>query len=184
MVDPDIRRLLDTVFNVADPDAAPDVAQLRAAAEQAPILLGGTPESVESVADMSVPGASSSIGVRVYRPRADGALSLMLYTHGGDGLLLDYAKALELFRKAAERGDADALSNLGWAYESGLGVAKDLQQATAWYGKAADQGHQYALQRLDKLRNGGDWLPALLSWWPFCMFIGIWLLLRHLPLRT
>jgi len=83
MVDPDIRRLLDTVFNVPDPDAAPDVAQLRAAAEQAPILLGGTPESVESVADMSVPGASSSIGVRVYRPRADGALSLMLYTHGG-----------------------------------------------------------------------------------------------------
>jgi TPR repeat protein/transglutaminase-like putative cysteine protease len=109
----------------------------------------------------------------------------LLYTGGRDGIPLDYVKAVDLFRKAADRGDADALSNLGWAYESGLGVAKDHQQAREWYNKAAQEGQAYALQRLDKLSAGGsEWLAALISWWPFFMFVGAWLLLRCLPFRA
>jgi TPR repeat protein len=109
----------------------------------------------------------------------------LLYTQGGDGVPLDYVKAVELLRKASDRGDADAQYNLGWAYESGLGVAKDRQQALEWYGIAAGKGHAIALQRLDKLNAGGsEWLAALISWWPFFMFIGAWLLLRCLPFRA
>jgi TPR repeat protein len=63
-----------------------------------------------------------------------------------------------LFRKAAEQGDAYALYNLGWAYESGLGVSKDRQQAMAWYSKAAEKGNLLALRRLDSLSaNSSAW---------------------------
>jgi TPR repeat protein len=75
----------------------------------------------------------------------------ILYTHGGDGLPQDYEKAIGLFRKAAEQGDADAFYNLGWAYENGLGVARDRQQAIEWYSKAAGRNHALALGSLDRL---------------------------------
>jgi TPR repeat protein/transglutaminase-like putative cysteine protease len=75
----------------------------------------------------------------------------LLYTHGGDGLQLDYGKAVAWFRKAADNDDPDAKYDLGWAYEAGLGVAKDREQAIEWYRKAADQGHQRAKSRLDEL---------------------------------
>jgi acetyl esterase len=83
MLDPDIRRLLDTVFNVPSPTGAPDVAELRAAAEAAPRLLGGTPEPVAALRDLQAPGPAGPIPVRVYRPRSTAPLPLILYAHGG-----------------------------------------------------------------------------------------------------
>jgi TPR repeat protein len=68
----------------------------------------------------------------------------LLYTHGGDGLPLDYGKAIGFFHKAAAQDDADAQYDLGWAYKNGLGVAKDRQQAIEWYSKAAGKGHSNA----------------------------------------
>ena len=83
----------------------------------------------------------------------------MLYTHGGDGVPLDYVKAVDLFRKAADQNDGDAQYNLGWAYESGLGVAKDQQRAIGWYSKAASNRNVLALRRLDSLsdNDSGFW---------------------------
>ena len=75
----------------------------------------------------------------------------LLYTHGGDGLPLDYGKAIDFFRKASDGGDADAQYNLGWAYEQGLGVPADRQQAIEWYSKAAGKRQPLALKRLDSL---------------------------------
>lgn len=83
MVDPDIQRLLDTVFSVPAGADAPDIAQLRAAAEEAPVRLGGEPEPVASSADAVAPGADGPLPVRVYRPAAAGALPLAVYAHGG-----------------------------------------------------------------------------------------------------
>ena len=83
MLDPDIRRLLDTVF-AAPPDAAPpDVEALRAAAEEAPRRLGGQAEPLGRVEDARVPGPAGSIAVRIYRPDAARPLPLVLYAHGG-----------------------------------------------------------------------------------------------------
>jgi len=48
----------------------------------------------------------------------------LLYTHGGDGLPQDYDKAIDWFRKAADKDDPDAKYDLGWAYEAGLGVPR------------------------------------------------------------
>ena len=76
MLDPDIRRLLDTVFNVPQGTAEPDLAQLRAAAEIAPELLGGEPMAIGSIADASVPGDAATVAVRIYRPSAGSPMPL------------------------------------------------------------------------------------------------------------
>lgn len=55
-----------------------------------------------------------------------------------------YQKAAKEFRKAAERGDANAQFNLGECYSLGLGVSKNDVEATEWYAKAAEQGHARA----------------------------------------
>ena len=83
MLDPDIQRLLDTVFAVPPGADAPDLAQLRRAAEDAPIRLGGNPEPVATIDDALVRGAETSLPVRVYRPAAKDALPLVVYGHGG-----------------------------------------------------------------------------------------------------
>jgi acetyl esterase len=83
MLDPDIRRLLDTVFNVAPEPGPPDVAQLRAAAERAPELFGGVPVPLASIVDAHVPGDPAPIGVRVYTPICLSPPPLLLYAHGG-----------------------------------------------------------------------------------------------------
>lgn len=84
----------------------------------------------------------------------------VLYAHGGDGLPLDYNKAVDWFRKAAEGEEPIAEYNLGWAYEAGLGVAKNLDQAIEWYQKAADHGDKLARRRLDELSGNGPWALA------------------------
>ncbi|MGY3449067.1 DUF3857 domain-containing protein [Bradyrhizobium sp. USDA 4353] len=83
----------------------------------------------------------------------------LLYTKGGDGLPVDYGKAVEWFRKAAANDDATAKYNLGWAYEAGLGVPRNNEQAIEWYRKAADQGDQLAKERLARLTSAGS--PSL-----------------------
>ena len=60
----------------------------------------------------------------------------------------DYAKAVELFRKAADMGLAEAQNWLGLCYKYGVGVEKDIAKAAFWYEKAAAQGHDQALREL------------------------------------
>jgi acetyl esterase len=83
MLDPDIQRLLDTVFNVPIGAEAPDVAQLRATAEAVPARLGGEPEAVASITDAFAPGEHELLPVRIYRPAAAEFLPLVVYAHGG-----------------------------------------------------------------------------------------------------
>ena len=83
MLDSNIRHLLDTVFKVPPGTAQPDIAALRKAAEEAPKLLGGPPETLASVSDASEFGERCAIPLRVYRPETLSALPLLLYAHGG-----------------------------------------------------------------------------------------------------
>ena len=46
----------------------------------------------------------------------------------------------EIYRKAAEAGNASAQFELGKCYDSGIGVEKNTVEAVKWYRKAADQG--------------------------------------------
>lgn len=53
----------------------------------------------------------------------------------------DYARAVEIWRPLAEKGDADAEFNLGQAYRLGRGVQTNLAAAQTWFERAAAKGH-------------------------------------------
>jgi TPR repeat protein len=55
-------------------------------------------------------------------------------------LNLDHAGAAVLCRKAAEAGSVVATYQMGYFYETGDGVNKDLAQAFAWYRRGAAKG--------------------------------------------
>ncbi len=61
----------------------------------------------------------------------------------------DYATAIKEWRPLAEAGDPGARYNLGFNYEQGKGVAKDLVQAYFWFELAARQGRGIATQLRD-----------------------------------
>jgi len=56
----------------------------------------------------------------------------------------NHAEAARWFRKAAEQGHAKAQFNLGYLYQTGLGLRQDYAQAVRWYRRAAKHGHSAA----------------------------------------
>lgn len=56
----------------------------------------------------------------------------------------------------ADHKYAEACSNLGWLYENGLGVPRDLEQARHWYELGAKQEFAEAKQRLSHLPERGS----------------------------
>ena len=52
----------------------------------------------------------------------------------------NYSKAYEIFSTLAEQGDADALFNLGFMHEQGIGTTQNYTEAYRWYRAAAEQG--------------------------------------------
>lgn len=62
----------------------------------------------------------------------------------GHGVEKDQAKAVQLFREAAEQDVEMAQVQLGNSYEYGLGVARNAEEAIKWYEKASRHGNTYA----------------------------------------
>ncbi|MCL1887159.1 MAG: sel1 repeat family protein [Betaproteobacteria bacterium] len=61
-------------------------------------------------------------------------------------------KGISLIRKAADAGYANAQGALGFEYERGLYLDKDIAKAREWYQKSAAQGNEEAKQRLQNLK--------------------------------
>ena len=51
-----------------------------------------------------------------------------------------FEKAVELYRRAAEMGNAPGQCNLGYMYELGRGVEQSWEEAVKWYSASAQQG--------------------------------------------
>ena len=56
----------------------------------------------------------------------------------------DFAKAAELWRPLADKGDAEAQYRLGTLYAEGKGVAQNDATAMTWFKRAAEQGNALA----------------------------------------
>ena len=56
----------------------------------------------------------------------------------------DFETALQEWRPLAERGDANAQTNLAFMYKTGQGVPQDHEEAVRLYRKAAEQGYAMA----------------------------------------
>ena len=56
-----------------------------------------------------------------------------------------------LQKAAAERGSTWGKNNIGWCYEKGSGVEKDVDKAAEWYYDALKSGNLTAKKDLDNL---------------------------------
>ena len=65
----------------------------------------------------------------------------------------DYAEAAQIWRVMAGQGDASSRYSLGFLFEQGQGVSRDLSKAAYWYELAARQG--YALAHSGTCGTGG-----------------------------
>jgi hypothetical protein len=80
----------------------------------------------------------------------------------------DYKKALELFQKAAEQGNATAQFECGWMYREGEGTEVDKKKALDWFEKAAFQGNALAQECCGTAYfhgDGGSSDRALAKFW-------------------
>lgn len=73
------------------------------------------------------------------------------YEHA-EGVPKDFAKANQLYCRAAKAGYAEAQFRLGWIYANGRGVPRDDGIAALLFVMAAEQGHEYARRLLQYVR--------------------------------
>lgn len=73
------------------------------------------------------------------------------YFYGQFGRAIDYGKARESYRVAAEAGIAAAQNVLGVIYRDALGVKPDQETAILWFRRAAEQGDKRGLSNLGHL---------------------------------
>ncbi|RON04011.1 tetratricopeptide repeat protein [Pseudomonas brassicacearum] len=89
---------------------------------------------------------------------ADGAASLStFYCYGNNPVPEGSCQHPELAEKelirAASMGSADALNYLGYSFEDGVLVTKDMSRALACYRLAADKGNDTAVRNLKRLNT-------------------------------
>ncbi|MDP1665212.1 MAG: tetratricopeptide repeat protein [Methylobacter sp.] len=73
-----------------------------------------------------------------------------MYLLGRNGVETDEQKAAEWMLKSANQGFIEAEVIMAALYDRGMGVKNDVKIATAWYEKAAAQGHGPSLAILGK----------------------------------
>src|SRR5882757_5716951 len=84
----------------------------------------------------------------------------------GSGVNRDEAKAADLYRKAAEMGNAEAQTRFAEALFDGRGVTRDPVESRAWLEKAARQGYARAHCDLGvMLTNGFDIAQDVQNGW-------------------
>ena len=68
----------------------------------------------------------------------------------------NYAEAAKFYKKAAEQGDSDAQTDLGYIYFHGKGIPQDYSEAAKWFRKAANQGNAKAQTNLGIMYENGQ----------------------------
>ena len=78
------------------------------------------------------------------------------YAEARNGKRKNEQRAIELYRKAADRGDKKAQRWMGWRYRQGRGVPKNEQMARSYFNMAAAQGDTAAAQALAMGNNNNS----------------------------
>lgn len=139
--------------NTADTAEAADTTAAEAAAEgeteaetkaipaEAEELYAKALDSIKTLADAGNVKAKKALGD--------------YYFGGYAGIAQDYAKALELYTEAGEKGDADAQAQVGYIYQYGCGVDPDYEKAMEWNNRAAQQGNAQGQAQIGWLYQQG-----------------------------
>ena len=67
----------------------------------------------------------------------------------------DHLQAFKWFRKAADKGHAEAQHSLGLLHTTGKRIVRDWSSAVIWFRKAAEQGHAGAQYELGRMYQQG-----------------------------
>ena len=68
----------------------------------------------------------------------------------------DFHSAMRWYRKAAEKGEAESMHNIGTLYMNGQGVAADYATGLSWLRKAAEAGSSGAMLNLGVTYSRGQ----------------------------
>jgi hypothetical protein len=71
----------------------------------------------------------------------------------GKGVQQDYFKAVELYTKACDGGNANGYNNLGVMYANGEGVQQDNFKAVELFKKACSDGNANGCENYSKLKQ-------------------------------
>ena len=77
----------------------------------------------------------------------------------GEGVPENKAEAVKWYRLAAEKGFAQAPTNLGFMYRYGIGVPENDAEAVKWFRLGAEQGSAAAQHSLGFMYEKGDGVP-------------------------
>ena len=77
------------------------------------------------------------------------------YFDGLGNVTRDYTKALEIYTKAGEAGDAASQARVGYIYQNALGVPADYSKAMEWNNRAAQQGNPQGQEQIGYLYHEG-----------------------------
>ena len=94
----------------------------------------------------------------------EGLLDLGLCYLHGDGVPQDYRKGYEIMIRSAKQGNSMARYNMGWMYQNGRGVIKDLDQALRWYELAAGGYYLKAYTNLTAICYEKKDYERMISW--------------------
>lgn len=125
-----------------------DVSSLRSATKGAPAARTTKPAAASA--------ASTQVGVSTDGSPADWYRRAFALDRP-NASAKDLASAAYWYRKAAEKGNTDAQTNLALMYTEGRGVDLNALEAARWYRKAAEAGNvraQYALALMYHLGQG------------------------------
>lgn len=86
----------------------------------------------------------------------EGLLRLADLYYAGNGVPRDFAKAFELYRRAAEAGSQTAKSQMGEMLVKGEGVAHDIDQGLSLIAGVAEAGSATAYVKIGDLYNEGE----------------------------
>lgn len=70
-----------------------------------------------------------------------------------------YSKGIEWLKKAADRGNTEAMRSIAYCYQTGLGVKRDSVQQISWTKKAADYGDPISMVTIGYYHELGWGLP-------------------------
>ncbi len=79
-----------------------------------------------------------------------------MYLYGEDGVDVDYKKAFDYYKMAADQNDNVAVNNLGSLYFSGIGTETNPAKAMEMFQKASDMGNNEATLNLAFLYLSGQ----------------------------
>jgi TPR repeat protein len=146
-------------------DQAPEMANAESPADGDPLQPAAHPAPVPTYQDYEkqMSDGDTEKAIELLRKLVDhGDLSAMQalaywYSYGGQPLIPKDEKAgYELYRRAAENGNAECMRMVGWAYRAGKQVSADETLWLQWTQRAADAGSMYAMLELCQWSAGLD----------------------------